>query len=199
MVKSCVSRPKKYRKVQARPRLAPVIQQAGLPPEQLQRFVHAVVTVPNPLGEVTIKGEIRQHKAVRRLPHFETLYNAKVIDRTVFVVLEWYAARLALASAGLTRCTLAASGGGGGGGATITRSEVAVQANADLKWARSFIPHSVINVFDGVMHDDETFESVGHRCYPGLSRDRAKRHASMNFKVAAYRLRLGIGHVVNAD
>ena len=200
MVKSCISRPKKYRKpaARAKPKLPAVITQAEIPPEQLQRFVHAVVNVANPLGEVTIKGEIRSHKACRRLPHFETLYNSGLIDRTIFVVLEWYAERLALASAGLTRCALSVSGGGGGV-ATITRSEVAMAASSDLTWARSFIPHAVINVFDAVMHDGDTFEQAGRRVYPKLSLDRAKRHASMNFKVAAYRLRLGIGHRVNAD
>lgn len=165
------------------------------------RFDHReleVVEVPNPYGEVTVRGEIRRHQAVRRTPHFEALYRSKVIDRHVFACLEWYADRLGLAHSGLIKCGLDVSGCGGGSAANhISVTEAAMEARSDVDWARSFLPDNDIRkVFDGVMGEGETFERVGALVYPKISLDRAKRKASSAFKIAANYLLKGVGSVV---
>lgn len=176
----------------------PVIKQALGNGARMDRGTFEVVEVANPHGEVIIRGELRRHKAVRRVPHFETLYRSKVIDRTVFVCLEWYAERLALAHSGLIKCGLDVSGSGGGSGFHhIPTTEAAMDARSDLDWARGFIPDNDLRqVFDGVMEDEASFAALGGRVYPGLCDDRAKRKASSAFKVAANYLLAGIGSYV---
>lgn len=194
MGKTARKRAKRDNRARAAP-LHPVIAQADIPAAQRARFVHEVAAVPNPYGEFVQDGVLRRHKACRRVPHFETLYRAKVIDRHVFVVLEWYDARLARAESGLIRCGLDTSGAGGGTvGTHIPLNLAAMEARADIGWARGFISVDLLPAFDGVMTAGETFEAVGARVYAHLSRDRAKRKASSAFQIAANQLLLGIGH-----
>ncbi|HEY8604712.1 hypothetical protein [Tsuneonella suprasediminis] len=181
----------------------PIMQQAVSNGARLEpqyfRGTFEVAQVENPYGEVIIRGELRRHKAIRRVPHFETLYRSKVIDRTVFVCLEWYAGRLALAQSGMIRCGLDTSGSGGGSAAHhIPTTEAAMHARSDVAWARGFIPDNDLRaVFDGVMDDGDSFAVVGARVYPNVCADRAKRKASSAFKIAANYLLMGVGgHVV---
>lgn len=177
----------------------PIMQQAVSNGARLERGTFEVAQVENPYGEVIIRGELRRHKAVRRVPHFETLYRSKVIDRTVFACLEWYADRLALAQSGLIKCGLDTSGSGGGSPAHhIPTTEAAMHARSDVDWARGFIPDNDVRaVFDGVMEDGDSFAAIGERVYPHVCADRAKRKASSAFKIAANYLLIGIGaHVV---
>ena len=182
--------------------LHPVVQQAISSGAKLERGTFEVAVIPNPYGEVIVRGELRRHKAVRRVPHFETLYRSKVIDRTVFACLEWYADRLARAQSGLIKCGLDTSGRGGGSAAHhIPTTEAAMHARSDVDWARGFIPGTDLRVvFDGVMEHEESFAAIAERVYPNICADRAKRKASSAFKIAANYLLIGIGaHVVGAD
>jgi hypothetical protein len=178
----------------------PVLKQAISNGARLDRGSYEVAEVQNPYGEVIIRGEIRRHKAVRRVPRFETLYRSKVIDRTVFACLEWYADRLAMAQSGLIKCGLDVSGSGGGSAFHhIPTTQAAMEARSDIDWARGFIPDNDLRqVFDGVMgsmdaEGDDTFEAIGAAVYPHVCSDRAKRKASSAFKIAANYLLAGIG------
>lgn len=178
----------------------PVLQQTIAVGARLDRGTFEIARVENPHGEVIIRGEMRRHKVVRRVPRFETLYRTKVIDRNVFAVLDWYWQRLGLAQSGLVKCQLDTSGRGGGTmGSHAGQSEAAMAARSDITWARGFIPDNDLRrVFDGVMGslEDEggdSFEMVGARVYMGISADRAKRKASSAFKIAANHLLAGIG------
>ena len=177
-----------------------MIVQADIPAAQRARFVHEVAAVPNPYGEFVQGREVRRHKACRRVAHFETLYRAKVFDKAVFVVLEWYDERLARAGSGLFKSGLDASGAGGGAaGSHVPASLAAMEARSDIGWARGFIPADLLPAFDGVMAEGETFEAVGARIYAHLSIDRAKRKASSAFRIAANHLLLGVGHRVGVS
>ena len=178
----------------------PVLKQAISNGARLDRGSYEVAEVQNPYGEVIIRGEIRRHKAVRRVPRFETLYRSKVIDRTVFACLEWYADRLAMAQSGLIKCGLDVSGSGGGSAFHhIPTTQAAMEARSDVDWARGFIPDNDLRqVFDGVMgsmdaEGDDTFEAIGAAVYSHVCLDRAKRKASSAFKIAANYLLAGIG------
>lgn len=182
------------------PNMHPVMVRAISNGARLDRADYEVAAVPNPYGEVVIRGEVRRHKAVRRVPRFETLYRSKVIDDTVFACLAWYAARLAAAQGGLIRCGLDVSGAGGGSAFHhIPTTQAAMEARADVDWARGFVPDNDLRaVFDGVMgsldaEGDDNFETIGRAVYPSICADRAKRKASSAFKVAANYLLIGIG------
>ena len=177
----------------------PLIMQADIPAAQRGRFVHEVAEVANPYGEFVQDGKMKRHKACRRVPHFETLYRSKVIDKAVFVVLEWYDGRLARAEGGMFKCGLDTSGGGGGTAQShIPTTQAAMEARSDVAWARGFIPYDLLPAFDGVMSAGETFEAIGARVYPSVCLDRGKRKASSAFKIAANHLLLGMGHRVGA-
>ncbi len=178
----------------------PVLQRALANGARLARGKFEVAPIANPDGEVIIRGEVRRHKAVRRIPHFETLYRSKVIDRTVFACLEWYSDRLGMAQSGLIKCGLDTSGTGGGSAFHhVPTTEAAMHARSDVDWARGFIPDNDLRaVFDGVMgsmeaEGDATFETIGVKVYPSVCADRAKRKASSAFKIAANHLLAGIG------
>lgn len=173
--------------------LPDVIAATGMPEVQTRRFEHVVATVPNPLGEVTVRGEIRQHQACRRLAHYQTLYRARVIDRSTYAVLEWYAGQLAVAYAGLFRSSLEVSGSGAGSFFShVPKSEASVRARATVAWALSFVPAELHAVLNGVMLEGETFEALGARLYPGLSDERSRRKVAASFKAAAAALLLGV-------
>lgn len=174
----------------------PVIVQADIPAAQRKRAQYEVAEVVNPLGEVMQNGEFKRHKACRKVAHFETLYRSKVIDKTVFVCLEWFDQRLGMANSGLFKCGLDTSGGGGSASSHIPTTQAAMDARSDVAWARGFIPVDLQPAFDGVMVLGETFEVVGARVWPHLCADRAKRKASSAFRIAANHLLLGIGHRV---
>ena len=172
----------------------PLIQQAASNGARLDRGVYEVASVGNPYGEVMVRGEIRRHKAVRKVPHFETLYRSKVIDRTVFVCLEWYADRFGLAQSGMFKCGLDVSGSGGGSAFThIPTTQAAMEARSDVDWARGFIPNDLLPVFDGVMEGEDSFTTLGARLYPDHAPAYARTKASSAFKIAANYLLLGIG------
>lgn len=178
----------------------PVLRQAFSNGARLDRGTYEVAEVQNPYGEVIIRGEIRRHNAVRRVPRFETLYRSKVIDRTVFACLDWYADRLAMAQSGLIKCGLDVSGSGGGSAFHhVPTTQAAMEARSDVDWARGYIPDNDLRrVFDGVMgsleaEGDDTFETIGAQVYPNVCSDRAKRKASSAFKIAANYLLAGIG------
>ena len=174
----------------------PLIAQAKASGANLADGTFEVAEVVNPYGEVIIRGEVRRHKAVRRVPTYETLHKRGKIDRQAFVCLEWFADRLALAHSGLIRCGLNVTGGGSTG-ATIPTTEAAMIARSDVAWARAFIRDTEARaVFDCVMSDGHTFERVGALVFPSLSLDTAKRKASRLFHVAAKALREGIGSKV---
>lgn len=179
----------------------PVMVQAISNGARLDRADYEVAAVPNPYGEFVIRGELRRHKAVRRVPRFETLYRSKVIDDTVFACLAWYAARLAVAQGGLIRSGLDVSGAGGGSAFDhIPTTQVTMEARADVDWARGFIPPGggLRDVFDGVMGSvdlvgDADFRTIGAAVWPGLHPDWAARKASKSFAIAANHLLKGAG------
>lgn len=178
--------------------LPDVVSATAMPDEQLRRFVHVVEAVPNPYGEITVGGKIRQHKACRRLARYETLYRAKVIDRLTYAVLDWYAGRLALAYAGLFKSSLDGSGSVRGSFCNhLPKFEASVRARADVEWALGFVPPDLHAVLNGVMLDEETFEVLGPRLYPGLSVERSRRKAAACFRAAAAALLLGVGQRIN--
>lgn len=191
---------KKSKAIKVTPNAAgvhPVIAQADIPQAQAARLVYAVTKVPNPLGEVTVQGEIRQHKACRRVPQFETLYRSKVIDEAAFIVLGWYSDRLGLATSGLFKSCLNNSGSGGGSATSHTPASIAsTEARADIAWARTFIRPALLPVFDGVMVEEESFAAIGRRLCPDLSEDWAKRRTSAQFKRAVTMLSEGIGALI---
>lgn len=174
--------------------LHPVMQQAISNGARLEHGLFEVTPVPNPHGEVVVRGEIRPHEAVRRVPRFETLYRSRVIDRVVFTVLEWYAARLALAKSGLYRSALDTTGRGGGSPfAHLPAGAAAISAREDIDWARGFIPADLRAAFDGVMEQEESFAAIAARLYPWLSPDSGQRRVSVEFKLAANYLLKGAG------
>ncbi len=179
-------------------RMHPVVEQArnaGMPDAQFQRFVHVVAPVPNPYGEVTVQGEIRQHKACRRVPHFETLYRSRVIDYPTYAALDWYAGRLGLAHSGLFKSCLDVSGSGGGSVFSHgPKSAASVEARSDIDWALRFVPADLHAVLNGVVLDGETFEALGSRLHPALSPSRARHKAAASFRAAAAALTVGIRH-----
>lgn len=149
----------------------PLILQADLTREQAQRSAYEVAHVPNPYGEVIVRDDVARHKAVRRVPHFETLYRSKVIDRPTFACLEWYAERLEFANSGLIRCGLDTSGGGGAATSHVPINEAAAWARRDVDWARGLIPRDCLTAFDSVMTDGVSFiESARRIVAQGYSR-----------------------------
>lgn len=179
-----LTRPKQAER-QAKPRIDEVVLQADLPTSQRERFAYEPTMRPNPLGEVTIKGEIRRHKVCRRIPQYELLFRAKVFDKTVFAALEWFDDKLAMAEKGMTKCALNVTGGGGPGGTTF--DEAAAWARSDVDWARKHIGDT-LPVFDAVMLQGESFTAIGLARWPRLSPDWSKRRAARDFKTAATKL-----------
>lgn len=175
-----------------------VIVATAMPEAQLLRFVHVVDTVPNPYGEVTVRGEIRQHKACRRLAHYQSLYRAKVIDQPTYAVLDWYAGRLAVAYSGLFRSSLAVSGlAGGSVFSHVPATAASLQARVEVAWALSFVPPDLHAVLNAVMLEDATFETLGPRFYPDLSAERSRRKVAERFRAAAAALLVGVGPRLN--
>lgn len=154
----------------------PMIAQAAGNGAQLDRGGYEVVPVPNPYGEVVIRDELVRHKAVRRVPHFETLYRTKVIDRQGFACLEWYAERAELAQSGLIKSALDVSGCGGSVHSHSPSNEVAVWAQKDVDWARRLIPADCLAAFDSVMLDGVSFiESARRIVAQGYSKTSVER------------------------
>lgn len=174
----------------------PLIAQAAGNGAQLDRGGYEVVPVPNPYGEVVIRDELVRHKAVRRVPHFETLYRSKVIDRQQFACLEWYAERAELAQSGLIKSALDVSGAGGSVHSHSPSNEVAVWAQKDVDWARSLIPADCLAAFDSVMLDGVSFiESARRIVSQGYSRtsvERQRKIAREQFGRAAAALTCGV-------
>lgn len=179
----------------------PLIAQAASNGARLTRGTYEVTPVQNPYGEVVIRGEVRRHKAVRRVPHFETLYRSKVIDRTLFLCLEWYADRLALAQSGMFKCGLDISGSGGGSAFThIPTTQAAMEARSDVDWARGYIPGDCVAAFDAVMVEGETFIDCARRLcasrYIRLSVQRARLQLRDQFVRAAEALAGAVGPMI---
>jgi hypothetical protein len=174
-------------------RLPDVIAQASLTPEQAARFDHVVSKVSNPLGEVTIAGDIRQHKACRRVPQFETLWRAKVIDDAAFIVLGWYWRRLGKGGSGLFKSCLDMTGG------RAVHTPSGIDARDDIDWARSFVRPGLLPVLDGVMADEESFADVARRLYPALATGWAQRRVSAEFKEAVALLCAGVGNRIRLE
>lgn len=175
----------------------PLIVQAASNGAQLHRGAYEVAPVPNPYGEVkTRDGDVARHKAVRRVPHFETLYRSKVIDRPVFACLEWYADRAELAQSGLIKCGLDVSGGGGAATSHVPINEMAAWARRDVDWARGLIPRDCLSAFDSVMVDGVSFIESARRIvaqrYVRTSVERQRRVARQQFVKAAMALAEGV-------
>lgn len=147
----------------------PLIAQAAGNGAVLDRGAYEVVAVPSPYGnEVTVRDELYRHKAVRRVPHFETLYRTKVITAEQRACLGWYDERLELAEAGLFRSALDVSGNGGGTvHSHITINEVALGARQSIAWARQVIPADCLPAFDAVMVDGFSFVESARRLCAG--------------------------------
>lgn len=135
----------------------PLIAQAKSNGAKLNDGTFEVAEIGNPYGEVIIRGEVRRHKVVRRVPHYQSLAKAGKIDRATAVCLDWLDERLALANSGLIKCGLGVSGGGSAS-CHVPTTEAAMQARSDVAWARSFIRDSErLAVFDLAMGDGKTF------------------------------------------
>lgn len=176
----------------------PLIVQADVPREQRERAAYEVSMVPNPYGEVIVNNEPVRHKAVRRVPVFETLYRSKVIDRPLFLCLEWYAANAELAVSGLIKCGLDVSGGGSGrtSAGLHTASEASVMARSNIDWARRLIPPQYLAAFDDVMIDGNSFIESARRLCAGrhvrVSVRRQRQVAREQFVKAAEALTEGV-------
>jgi hypothetical protein len=181
----------------ARPSVHPVVRQAGVTAEQSARARFEAAAVPNPLRTVDAIGQPLVHLACRRVPHYETLYRSKVIDRYAFAALEWYADRLALAHSGLFKCGLDTAGSGGGSSAShVPSSAAAVGARSDIDWARQFIPAALREVFDAVMVDGLSFVESARRLAAGryvrASVRTQRREIGAQFVAAAVALSAGV-------
>ena len=179
----------------------PLIVQADITPEQRRRAAYEVAQVPNPYGEVVVRDEVVRHKAVRRVPQFETLYRLGVFDkaepsaRAVLVALEWYADQQDLAGSGLYKCGLDVSTGGSSHSHTPA-GHAAVAARSNIKWARGFIAPELLPAFDAVMVDGEAFIETARRMhakrYVRVSVRRARQLLRDQFVQAAEALAAGI-------
>lgn len=167
----------------------PVIALAISNGARLDRGTYEVAKVPNPFGEIIIRGEVRQHKAVRRVAQHELLYRHRVIDRRLFAALDWYANRKALADAGMIKSGLNIGGGGGSAQHHIPTSEAAMCARSDLEWARQTIAPAHMQAFLAVMHEGESFIECARRLhanrYVRVSVERARRNLKDQFVKAA--------------
>lgn len=179
----------------------PLIVQADITPEQKRRAAYEVAQVPNPYGEVVVRDEVVRHKAVRRVPQFETLYRMGVFDkaepsaRAVLVALEWYADQQDLAGSGLYKCGLDVSGGNSAQTHTPTNM-MAMQARSDIARARGFIAPELLPAFDAVMRDGEAFIETARRMhakrYVRVSVRRARQLLRDQFVKAAEALAAGV-------
>lgn len=182
---------KKAKRIKSRPHSNdPVIQLALSNGARLDNGTFEVAKAPNPYGEIIIRGEVRAHKVVRRVPQHELLYRHRIIDRRLFVALEWYAKRYAAAEAGIVKSGLDVSGGGGGSAQHhIPICEVSMFARSDVAWAQSAISPAHIEAFDAVMHKQESFIECARRLcanrYVRLSVERARRNMKEDFIKAA--------------
>ncbi|MFT3968485.1 MAG: hypothetical protein QM690_21665 [Sphingobium sp.] len=145
----------------------PLIEQALSNGARLDRGEYEVASINSPYGkEVMVRGEMKRHKAVRRVPQYQALYRQGIIDRAMFAALEWYDGRLGLAESGMYKCGLDTSGTGGGApGRCIPVGEAAMQARSDVEWARSFIDPRRLPAFDAVMMEGETFREAARRMH----------------------------------
>ena len=184
------------RKGRQNPPVHPLIVMAKANGAKLDEGTFEVAEIGNPYGEVVIRGEIRRHKVVRRVLHYEALHKAGKIDRATFACLDWFADRLALANSGLVKCGLNVSGGGGVSSSHIPTNEAAMQARSDVAWARRFIrDRETLAVFDLSM-EGQTFDRIGPSVFPALSVDTSKRKASKLFNVAAGLIQGGVAPLV---
>lgn len=173
----------------------PLLDQAQPTPEMMSKARLEVTRAPNPYGEVVVNGEPIQHSVVRRQPAYVTMARQGVIDLTTRAVLDWYAARHALAEAGAIKCGLGDSGGRGATGSHIPLSEAQFMARRDLDWLRAHIPADCLAAFDMVMIEDLTFaesarrEAAGRHVRAPVSRTRER--LSAQFKRAARAVRDG--------
>lgn len=169
---------------------------------RLERGTFEVAKVANPLGEFIVRGDVRRHAAVRRVPQFETLARLGVINREQADCLAWYAARRSLAQSGLFKCGLDVSGGGSPS-MHIPTTEAAAAARSDVDWARGYIEPQCLPVFDAVMDDDASFieharrEAAGR--YVRVSVRRARLLARDLFARAAAQLAAGVKGFVIMD
>jgi hypothetical protein len=157
---------------------------------KLDRGTYEVAKAPNPYGEIIIRGEVRAHKVVRRVPQHELLYRHRIIDRRLFVALEWYFGRLGMAEAGMIKSGLNIGNSGGGSAQThIPTSEAAIAARSDIRWAQSAISTAHITAFLAVMHEQESFIECARRLhakrYVRVSVERARRNLKDQFVKAA--------------
>ncbi|MEO0033538.1 MAG: hypothetical protein RIS94_3296 [Pseudomonadota bacterium] len=144
-------------------RIDPMIAQADIPAAQMARGEYDIAAVPNPHGEVYVNGALKQHRAVRKVPHYQTLYRAGTIDRQTYNVLDWYAARLSLAESGMFGCALSGEVGNRRAAGSVSIDHAAMQARFDVKWAAGEIGQGLFEVFDAVMRDELTFVEIARR------------------------------------
>lgn len=168
----------------------PVMKLALSNGARLDNGTFEVAKAPNPYGEIIIRGEVRAHKVVRRVPQHELLYRHRIIDRRLFVALEWYSKRHAAAEAGMIKSGLNVGNGSGGTAQHhIPTSEVAMFARSDVAWAQSAISPAHIEAFVAVMHKQESFIECARRLcanrYVRLSVERARRNLKEDFVKAA--------------
>lgn len=152
----------------------PLIAQADIPAVQRKGRAYEVAKVPNPHGEAIVRGEVRQHQAVRVKPAFRELFERKTFDKVkvgdhphpralIMAALEWYDARLDVAQSGMTRCGIAALASAGGAGIAMPTTQAAMEARSDVAWVRSRIPVEVLGAFDAVMVEGERFAETARR------------------------------------
>ncbi len=186
---------KKGRRKNARPAAGasmagvhPVIVQADIPAAQRARRTFEVVKVPNPFGEVTQDGEIRQHSAVKVRKGWRALKASTGVCNDTYRVLEWLEDQMEMAEGGMVRCALDFSGGGGCPSTHVPCSMRATDARSEVDWALGFVSALERRVITLMMGTGLTFAAAGGAIWPQLNADVSARKASTVLKLAAVRL-----------
>lgn len=184
----------------------PLLLQADIPQAQRRSRDYEIVRLAeDPNGDVIVRGEVKRHEAVRIRPAWREMlargvfkgarYEGRPVPvRHIEAALEWYSGRLTLSGAYSVKSALDFTGGGGTGGprSHVPTTEVALQAQDDIRLARSAISSSCLPVFHAVMHEDVSLIESARRSLAGrytrasLNRMRAK--LSDQFVMAACEL-----------
>lgn len=161
----------------------------GPTPEQLAKGNYAEVQIEAP-GQTARAFTAMQNVTVSRIVQ---LNRRGVIDDDCFAACNWYQKRFmegGLAVAAATAAFDERLGGDGPLYGHMPRSEKAAHARHDFRYARSFIPSDIVNLFDGVVLSEWSIADAARatRC----------RYANAvgAFRHGAYLLHGGIAHLL---
>ncbi len=161
----------------------------GPTPEQMAKAPYAEVEIEAP-GQTDRKFTALQNVTVSRIVQ---LNRRGVIDDDCFAACHWYQRRFMDAGLAVAAATAAFDERLGGDGPVyghMPRSEAAALARHDFRYARSFIPADVVNLFDGVVLSEWTIKDAARatRC--------RFANAVAAFRHGAFLLHGGIAHLL---